>query len=479
MDIKELEQAVTDSLTSFSRVYVKGEGEIISIDDRDFAEPYYKALIKLKHEVSKLVSNAENEDHCYQRYKQIEVTEHGIEKDSFFYYGQLLDNLNNKTVERFAKGITQQVMIEKSENIDLTNKSLNNSHTIEQAKHLLSHISRVYANHLGFLMFEYEKILKEKTGSKDQTNYFTRVIFRKEDYHRDDELLKLEKWHDPEYLGKLMEDAQRNDNLSQYQRLNYSGGKFEVDRKPVHVKSLEEFFGYGRIKRELNLYFASFKSGNDVRPLLLQGPAGMGKTELTIAYSVKNRLPLVYGSKEDLEEGLENLLLKLSKRKKTRAVLFFDDIEAEKVDWNNFRFHISGVRYYPSNVAIVIATNDKFPDNVTSRGQNLMFDSFGDKLSQAIVKEALGKKYEDKVDTEVLAETIASEYNQSFSTKAPRTLIAYLKDLMLSKKKMQPLIQSAQVTAGVAQSTAQIAEELNADPEGNLEFEIDMSEFEK
>jgi len=494
MDIKDLEQAVKDSLTSFSQVYVRGQGELLPIDDQDLAEPYYNALLKLQQELSVLTSDTERDDICYTRYREVEITGDGIEKDSFFHYGQLLEQLGVRPVEKFVYEIVLQAVMERLEEIQvLAEEPQEKKSGISEvmgsdpensqiAKNFLSHLGRVYNNHLGVLMHEYEKQLKIREGITDsaQGDDLTRVVFREEDTKRKEALTNLRSWQEPSFVKSLISASQSNDLLGKYPRLYYVNGRIIPDCEPLIVKDLKKFYGYNRIKSILSSYFGSFGQGQKSRPLLLQGPPGMGKTELTIAFARKHRLPMVYGSKKDLEFGLGKLLTKLGRRKDIRSVLFFDDIEAESVDWNNFRYHVSGVGYYPTNVAIVAATNDEFPDNVISRGLPMVFDSFGDRLIKTIVAEALWQRAEDKKQNRnLLVEAVAGEFSKSVKKEspeyAPRSLIAFLEDIIGDTTRMQALIEGAERTAKIADTGSQVAEELDS---GSGGVEIDMSEFE-
>ncbi|MEI6731708.1 MAG: DUF815 domain-containing protein [archaeon] len=153
------------------------------------------------------------------------------------------------------------------------------------------------------------------------------------------------------------------------------------------VKPVEQFFGYPLVKRRLTDSFDSLTAGQITLPILMDGPPGIGKTELFLSFAQKYNSPIVVSDQENLSKNLEDLLSNLGKVNK-KFFLFFDDVNPSNIDWHPFRNNVCGVGNYPANVLIGIATNERFPDNVTSRCNYVVIPEF----SLGIAKE-MGRDY--------------------------------------------------------------------------------------
>jgi len=139
-------------------------------------------------------------------------------------------------------------------------------------------------------------------------------------------------------------------------------------------KSIYNLYGYKSIKRKFNEHFGRFARGKVVRPLLLYGPPGVGKTALTHAFS-RNfpNIHLVRSQLVALNE-LEQTLDKLGCYHRRKIALFIDDIDRDDVQWSTFRRIYEGVsKKAPENVCLIISSNQEFPENVKSRGRYIEF----------------------------------------------------------------------------------------------------------
>jgi hypothetical protein len=197
------------------------------------------------------------------------------------------------------------------------------------------------------------------------------------------------------------------------------------------IRPVSQFYGYPHARRRFREYFEMFSSGKSNLPLLISSLPGLGKTHFTISHALSyDNLTLILPEPECLEKKLEELIRKLSLRKNRRFVLFFDDVNTGTVDWYYFRMNIGGSFSLPENITIVIASNHKFPANISSRGCGFEFPMFDEINCQEMIHDYLASLGMKKPPPELVA-VIAADYVEEFGQKmfeelSPRTLARYL-----------------------------------------------------
>jgi hypothetical protein len=139
-------------------------------------------------------------------------------------------------------------------------------------------------------------------------------------------------------------------------------------------------------------------------------------------------LTLILPEPGDLERPLEKLIRRLAARKDRRFVLFFDDVDAPRIDWYFFRTNVGGSFCLPSNVIIAIASNYQFPANISSRGTGLSFPMFDEIRCQEMIFDFL-RSFGMRQPPAELVSVIAADYVEEFGQKffeelSPRTLVA-------------------------------------------------------
>lgn len=209
------------------------------------------------------------------------------------------------------------------------------------------------------------------------------------------------------------------------------------------IRPVSKFYGYPEARRKFREFFESFSQGKNNLPLLIASLPGLGKTHFTIAHALAfANLTLILPEPASLEKPLENLLGRLAARKNRNFVIFFDDINVSEIDWYYFRTNVGGSFALPPNISIVIASNHRFPANITSRGRSFEFPMFDEVRCQEMVRDfliSLGMRNPNPD----LVSVIAADYVECFGQKAfdelsPRTLVRYLekyeKDSALRKR---------------------------------------------
>jgi len=215
------------------------------------------------------------------------------------------------------------------------------------------------------------------------------------------------------------------------------------------IRPVDQFYGYIGQKKFFHAYFSEFAAGQSKPPLLLSGLPGLGKTHLTIAYALAQpQLTLVAADHAHLESHLEDLVAMLGRHFHRRFVLFFDDVDTEGTDWSAFRAQVSGYLPFPSNIAIVVASNYDFPANVRSRCMGYDFHS----MDPAVCREMIGDYLRKRMGLEhpsanlisVIAADFTNEYvNGPLLELSPRSLIRYLEMLEASDERRQKLYEES------------------------------------
>ena len=228
----------------------------------------------------------------------------------------------------------------------------------------------------------------------------------------------------------LSEKAQRLDPFRAGRAFRYTDGEFYVTGLSS-IRPVGGFYGYPQARRNFREHFLAFSEGRTNLPLLISSLPGLGKTHFTISHTLANEnLTLILPEPEFLEKRLEELLRKLSMRKNRKFVLFFDDVNPAKTDWYYFRMNVGGSFALPDNIAIVIASNHKFPANISSRGRGFVFPMFDEINCQEMIYDYLASLGMRKPPSELIS-VIAADYVEEFGQKmfeelSPRTLVRYL-----------------------------------------------------
>ncbi len=232
----------------------------------------------------------------------------------------------------------------------------------------------------------------------------------------------------------------------------FSGGKafryLNDEFTPVELSSIravDEFFGYFHVRKTFEEHFRNFSQQKTNLPLLVCSLPGLGKTHLTISYTLhQDNLTLILPEPEDLEKTLQPLIEKLASRKDRRFIIFFDDVDPFKINWYYFRTNIGGSLSLPDNVSVVIASNFEFPANILSRGRAVKFPLFDEIRCLEMIEEFLksrGLKHRNHNLELVMAADYIEDFGQrKFEELSPRTLIRYLQIYQHDIKKRKKML---------------------------------------
>lgn len=244
---------------------------------------------------------------------------------------------------------------------------------------------------------------------------------------------------------ELASRFEKNDFFAEARTFRYIHNEF-VPVTLNSIRKVEEFFGYNEAKRVFEDHFSAFVAGRHNLPLLVSGLPGLGKTQMTIAYAlVHPEITLILPGPDALQDGLEGLIEKLAGVPNHKFVIFFDDIDTRNINWYFFRTHIGGSFSPPSNVMAVIASNYKFPPNISSRGRSFTFPFFDEIRCQEMIEDLFLSKGMEHVPPELLS-VIAADYVESFGQKlfdelSPRTLARYLELYLADQEKRRRLLE--------------------------------------
>lgn len=229
---------------------------------------------------------------------------------------------------------------------------------------------------------------------------------------------------------KIVAVAELRDPFQESRVFRYAEGAFA----PVTLEGVRtpgEFCGYQGVRSKFQEHLGDFAAGRTNVPLLVSSLPGLGKTQFSIAYTLaQNNLTLILAEPEALSGELRTLIALLRRRRHRRFVVFFDDIEPEKIDWYGFRTNVGGSAMLPENILFILATNGQFPVNIVSRGREVAFPVFDEVRCMEMVEDFLLSFGLSKVN-ENLTAVIASSYIEDFGQKkftelSPRTLMRYL-----------------------------------------------------
>lgn len=232
-----------------------------------------------------------------------------------------------------------------------------------------------------------------------------------------------------ESAEKIVEVALLRDPFAQsrtFRLLKNSFAACTVKNVPV-----DKFYGFQAVRERFFEHLSDFAANKGNVPLLVSSLPGLGKTQFSINYTLNfPELTLIFAEPETLSGELEELIKLLALRKRRKFVVFFDDIEPDKVDWYGFRTNVGGSAVLPENILFILASNCHFPINILSRGREITFPVFDEIRCLEMVEDFLAD-FGMKNASENLASVIAAGYIEDFGQKkftelSPRTLIRYL-----------------------------------------------------
>lgn len=244
-----------------------------------------------------------------------------------------------------------------------------------------------------------------------------------------------------ENAEKIVEVALLRDPFAQSRTFRLVKNSFTA----CTVKNIpvDKFYGFQAVRERFFEHLSDFAANKGNVPLLVSSLPGLGKTQFSINYTLNfPELTLIFAEPETLSGELEELIKLLALRKRRKFVVFFDDIEPEKVDWYSFRTNVGGSAVLPENILFILASNYHFPINILSRGREITFPVFDEIRCLEMVEDFL-LDFGMKNINENLASIIAAGYIEDFGQKkftelSPRTLIRYLEkfrnDAQLRKK---------------------------------------------
>ena len=234
----------------------------------------------------------------------------------------------------------------------------------------------------------------------------------------------------PEDLQSVRQMLTTFDPLSGGRAFQYAGGKLT----PIVLDSIRKadaFYGFISVRRQFKGQFNSFLAGYSSVPLLISSLPGHGKTQLTIAHTLASPdLTLITADEEVLSNELPELLDRLALRSDRKFVVFFDDLDPDKVDFYAFRTHVGGTFSPPSHVMLALASNYEFPPSILSRGVSIQFPTFDDVRCEEMVEDFLaghGFRHPNRNMISLLATRYTEAFGQKeFTELSPRTLIRFL-----------------------------------------------------
>lgn len=232
---------------------------------------------------------------------------------------------------------------------------------------------------------------------------------------------------DPELIRQTLTGF---DPLSGGRAFQYAGGKMTPIKLDT-IRKVDGFYGFISVRRQFKGQFDAFRAGHSSVPLLISSLPGHGKTQLTIAHTLASPdLTLITADEAVLSNELPSLLDQLAMRPDRKFVVFFDDLDPDKVDFYAFRTHVGGTFSPPSHVMLALAGNYEFPPSILSRGVSIQFPTFDDVRCEEMVEDFLtchGFRHPNRNMISLLATRYTEAFGQKeFTELSPRTLIRFL-----------------------------------------------------
>ncbi len=214
------------------------------------------------------------------------------------------------------------------------------------------------------------------------------------------------------------------------------------------IRSIDRFYGFPGVRRIFREHYKAFAAGKPSVPLLISSLPGHGKTQLTIANALAHpELTLILAPGETLETNFETLIDLLRLRPDRRFVIFFDDLDPEKINWYIFRTHVGGSFSPPDHVLLALASNYEFPANILSRGRSVLFPTFDDVRCEEMVEDFLaanGFRHPNRNLISLIAATYTEEFGQKRYTElSPRTLIRHLAIYENDRRRRRDIVELA------------------------------------
>jgi predicted AAA+ superfamily ATPase len=284
----------------------------------------------------------------------------------------------------------------------------------------------------------------------------------------------------PQIIETLKVRVSETDLFSQDRAFRFFDNIF-VPANLTTIREVKGFYGYSEVRRVFDEHFRDFASGKSNLPLLISSLPGLGKTHFSIAFAMaQEKLTLILPEPEDLEHTLEILFKRLAGRRSRKFVLFFDDVDTRSVDWYFFRTNVGGSYMLPPNVNVVIASNYRFPANISSRGRGVTFPMFDEITCQDMVADFLRSMGMTKPPADLVS-VVAADYVAEFGQKkfeelSPRTLIRYLERYRKSAEKRQKSLELSREEM-VSQPDAQVFFKFNVKIIRNLYGEEGIEEL--
>lgn len=247
--------------------------------------------------------------------------------------------------------------------------------------------------------------------------------------------------------ANLLDFIATGDPFTGGQAYRWLNGRFEPARLEA-IRAVNRFYGFPGVRRIFNDHFAAFARGENCVPLLISSLPGHGKTQLTIAHALAHpELTLILASGETLEKDFEALIEALRLRPDRRFVVFFDDLDPERIDWYPFRTHVGGSFSPPGHVLLTLASNYEFPASILSRGRSVQFPTFDDIRCEEMIEDFLAGCGFRKPNRNLIS-LIAAGYTEEFGQKrftelSPRTLIRHLHVYETNRRKRSDMVQLA------------------------------------
>ena len=425
--IKALKDTIIAAESSIKLLFTKldnGQTEFVNIFRRNFIRNYIIVLNKILIDLNHFSDDSESAKRIF--------TVLSPEADSVDALNQLFADCQGKSLISCLEEAVFDALI-----LHDVLKNLKNSD--EETEFFISHASRVCSSIdaiSGFI-----ELMQGETGKGDKLLRLRpgvkKLLEGKSCINLPDGKISSET------MELLNRKALEADPFSGGKAFRYINNKFT----PVELTSIRpvsEFFGYGHVRKTFEEHFKAFSQQKTNLPLLVCSLPGLGKTHLTISYTLdQDNLTLILPEPEDLEKTLQPLIEKLASRKDRRFVIFFDDVDPVKINWYYFRTNIGGSFSLPDNVSVVIASNFEFPANILSRGRAVKFPLFDEIRCLEMIEEFLksrGMKHRNPNLELVIAADYIEDFGQrKFEELSPRTLIRYLQiyqNDMKRRKKM-------------------------------------------